>query len=544
MRFLFCLCASVVLTFFSISGAAIRPDQVLIIANRRNRESGAIAAYYANMRNIPDQNILLTDLPDREYITRDIYNRKLAFPIRSFIRQQKLENRIKVLVTVYGVPLKVGPSKPTFAQRKTADLVRQKYFYAFTALERHCRELEQLAGVTTRQPTTLPARNRMRLFLKNLPGISRKIHRLYGKTARRLKSIGDPVEKRMIIDQFIRLRLILEGQVILLETMPRENPDYQKLSIRLKEMESRFWNLTRDDPAIKTMDERYSVAQNLGGLLLKLKTLFEDRSRLLQKDSLSSVDSELSLLLWDHYELAGRIPNGLNPRFRNHPYITGEPPILMVSRLDGPGAGVVRRIIREAIEAEKHLPAGKFYIDARGLKKKTGYIVYDNDLRGLYKLIRTKTSLPVKLDNKPTLFPPGSCPRTLLYCGWYSLRRYIPAFTFLPGSVGYHIASFEAETLRNKKSNVWCKRMLEEGITATLGPVDEPFLDAFPLPSEFFSLLLTGKYSLVEVFYMTKRYNSWRMTLIGDPLYNPFASKPQLDPGEVQLKPLSLLLIR
>ena len=65
--------------------------------------------------------------------------------------------------------------------------------------------------------------------------------------------------------------------------------------------------------------------------------------------------------------------------------------------------------------------------------------------------------------------------------------------------------------------------MLEEGITATLGPVSEPYLLAFPLPEAFFGLLLTGKKSLVECYYLTKPFNSWRMMLIGDPLYNPFS---------------------
>jgi hypothetical protein len=85
--------------------------------------------------------------------------------------------------------------------------------------------------------------------------------------------------------------------------------------------------------------------------------------------------------------------------------------------------------------------------------------------------------------------------------------------------------------------------MLEYGIAATLGAVDEPYLDAFPLPTEFFSLLMTGKYTLAEVFYKTKRYNSWRMILIGDPLYTPFKANPQLSEKDVELGPLNLLLI-
>ena len=46
----------------------------------------------------------------------------------------------------------------------------------------------------------------------------------------------------------------------------------------------------------------------------------------------------------------------------------------------------------------------------------------------------------------------------------------------------------------------WCKNALERGITVTLGPTGEPYVDAFPLPNEFFALLLTGRYTLAEAY--------------------------------------------
>ena len=280
-------------------------------------------------------------------------------------------------------------------------------------------------------------------------------------------------------------------------------------------------------------------------LILLLKTIYEDYQRLIQQDSLAGLDSELSLVLWDDYPLAGKVPNALNPRFANHPFVLNRSPVMMVSRLDAPTPAIVKRMIRDSIAAEKKSLKGTIYLDARGLKSKRGFIIYDDDLRKLAQLLRSKTSFRVVLDNRSALFASGSCPDAALYCGWYSLRRYIPAFTFVPGAVGYHIASFEAQTLhRRKNNNLWCPKMLEAGIAATLGPVDEPFLDAFPLPSEFFSLLLTGKYTIVEIFYKTVRYNSWRLILIADPLYNPFANSPQLEEKDVKFNKLSLLLIR
>ena len=63
-------------------------------------------------------------------------------------------------------------------------------------------------------------------------------------------------------------------------------------------------------------------------------------------------------------------------------------------------------------------------------------------------------------------------------------------------------------------------------MAATLGPVSEPYLIAFPLPDDFFPLLMTGKQSLLEVYFRTVPHLSWQMILIGDPLYTPFRKNP------------------
>ena len=97
------------------------------------------------------------------------------------------------------------------------------------------------------------------------------------------------------------------------------------------------------------------------------------------------------------------------------------------------------------------------------------------------------------------------------------------AFDFVDGAVGYHIASFEAIDLRDSTSSQWCPAMLTDGITATIGPVAEPYLTAFPKPHEFFEELIEGK-CLVEAYYITKPFNSWQMLLVGDPLYKPFGN--------------------
>jgi len=76
------------------------------------------------------------------------------------------------------------------------------------------------------------------------------------------------------------------------------------------------------------------------------------------------------------------------------------------------------------------------------------------------------------------------------------------------GAIGYHIASGKAISLHNPSERGWCKNALERGITVTLGPTGEPYLDVCPPPTEFFGLLLTGRYSLIEIYYLSTRYIS------------------------------------
>jgi hypothetical protein len=80
--------------------------------------------------------------------------------------------------------------------------------------------------------------------------------------------------------------------------------------------------------------------------------------------------------------------------------------------------------------------------------------------------------------------------------------------------------------------------MIQKGVAATIGAIDEPRLSAFPVSQDFFALLLTGRYSLAECYWRTVPNVSWRMTLIGDPLYTPFKTNPQV---VLEVLPASLL---
>lgn len=399
--------------WFSPKSYALEPAEVLVLANRNAARSVGLAKYYMERRGIPEDHLLLLWMTDREGCTREEYEKKVAGPVRNYIREKDPERRIRCLLVLYGIPLKIGPPELSDQEK---------------------RELERL-------------REREKVLEKS--------------------------EKEGLKDK----------------------GDLSEIHTELKEIRKRISLLDNSDEG-------------------------------------ASLDSELALVLKMDYPLSRWIHNpffvGHQGGFIQHMPDKGE--VLMVARLDGPSDEIVRRIIDDGLRAEKTGLRGKAYFDARrplpkGDNKEEGnqgYRFYDRSIHGAAERVQKSGKMPVILNDKPELFQPRECPDAALYCGWYSLARYVDAFEWRSGSVGYHIASAECDTLKRPGSQVWCKRMIEEGVAATAGPVNEPYVQAFPVPELFFGLLLDGYWSLAECYALSQPFWSWQMVLIGDPLYRPF----------------------
>ena len=281
---------------------------------------------------------------------------------------------------------------------------------------------------------------------------------------------------------------------------------------RLLSQEKQRLEQLEEDPALDSNQvsiEKKQINQKIARMQLEI-------DRISGKETNASVDSELSMVLFQPYDLYRWQPNMLRGDALGLGFRT-----LMVSRLDGPDDKIIKGLIDKALTAEETGLKGIAYIDSRGFKQRDLYGYFDQSLRDLAAFIRSSTKMPIKAEQTGQLFQPGSCPQTAVYCGWYSAKKYVDAFDFVDGAVGFHIASFEAQQLRDPNSSTWCPAMLADGITATLGPVDEPYLHTFPQPKAFFEELFKGG-CLVEAYYYSKPFNSWQFVLIGDPLYRPF----------------------
>ncbi len=433
------LVGAVLLTALACPSYALGPADVFVIYNKNLPASRDVADYYAQKREVPADHLIGLDLPEGEDISRADYDKRLLVPLREALKDRK--DKVKVLLTVYGVPLRVGRSEPTADEKIEAAKV-------------------------------------------------------------------NPLVE------------LYQGKLITLDA-------------EIKELEAK----SKDAPQLV---ERRAERESLQALLRPLEAR---RQHLAHAESEAAVDSELSLLWWDHYELRRWQLNLLYFQVTEK-MRAGKEPVVMVSRLDGPTLAIVKGLVDQAVEVEKKGLVGKAYFDARGIRFDPkggdtghGYGGYDESLREAAKLLRETAKMDVVLDDKPELFAEGSCPDCALYCGWYSLMNYVRCLKPVRGAVAYHIASGEAVSLRDPKSKQWCKCLLEDGVAATLGPVAEPYTIGFPKPAEFFGYLVTGKYTLVECYWKTSLFTSWMTVLVGDPLYNPYAKNPKMDAAAVKPSP-------
>lgn len=531
--------------------AELSANQVMIVANANSREGLMVAEHYATRRGVPLQQIVKLDLSLDDTMSREDYERRLVVPLRQALQDQQIQQSIRVLVTVYGVPLRVAPPNLTAEQERWQHDASDRLGAARLQLV----DIERRARGIAVQPGSRPA-----LLTKEEGIVAHERHVAFllrvdaavQESMKRVTQLKLPTLHQWSaqLDAVVREHQGLAGLAQWHHDLPRKgqvSAGGENAMVRAEQLEGLQLLLgSLELPIRSRRAELYQEVGKVYGAYGVFGLAALEMERLSDELSDASVDSELSLLWWDRgqYGSAWRRPNPFNHAFKK---TTGRSsrdiPLLMVSRLDAPTADLAKRLVDRAMEAEQQGLAGTVYLDARGLPVKDQsdtYGRYDQSLRDLNTFLAQHTAYRSKLENTEIRFHrPGEAPDVALYVGWYRLRQYEDAFTFRPGAIGYHMASAEAVSLHRASESGWCKNALERGITATLGSIGEPYLDAFPEPREFVALLMTGQYSLVETYYLTSRWISWRMVLIGDPLYNPWKITPAAKRSSLTMFPLT-----
>ncbi len=514
-------------------------NDLLLVYNSRSTASRQLAEHYSAARSVPPDLLLGIDMPLRESITAKTYE-EIAATVRRFIQQRSADQPILCLVTFYDVPLKISAIKQTKEQRKRQDELRKLRGESVTAME----QLLQQAGETKEghpaasEPnatTALEMEKRYhalrRKLVNSLAAVELKNRGAANRRFLEFVAAADGTRAALSIarSSFERYAASVEQSSPQIESRRKQIGDAEGQYLQARK---RLRIIRDEGPLSDKLLPAIEDIRRVLGLLDSLKWLERDIERLSLKESHAAFDSELSLVLWKNYGRYRWQPNLLSPEVRVRFPELRRPPVMMVSRLDAPTPKIVRRMIDDAVAVERVGLSGKCYFDTRPLKKNDAYRRYNLDLMRLFHLVRDKTDLPARVHLGPGVFPRGSCDDAALYCGWYSLAKYVPAFTFRRGAVAAHIASFEMISLRSKTKNYWCAGLLYDGVAATFGPTAEPYLESFPSATRFFGLLLTGE-TLVECFYETSPFLSWQQVLLGDPLYRPFAKNPKLTLDEL-----------
>ncbi len=532
----------IVLAVLAPGAGALTPQQIAVVVNRSSLESVQVGHHYAQHRGVPETHVIPLDLgPLRDTISRQEYEQEIAQPLRQALIQRGLAAQIRTLVTVYGMPLSVQGLQSTPQERLWLDNAHERFTQALQGLQ----TLATTLGVGEQSGETPPEpAKQATVWLERLQTV-------LNQRATQMQNEPDMSKRAQMTKEVTTLAERVGGQAALLQALqsvsvtvpPHIQDGIAKLQQQLVTIRAML-DALRATPSEVNRQHAYRITEASFGLQGLLQMAAAEVQTLQHQDSDASVDSELSLLWVDGlgYRPEGR---SLNPWYYTLPLRTGlldaEMPLLMVSRLDAPTPALAKQMVDDAIAAEQHGLNGTVYIDARGLKgvlTPWSSMAYDQNLRDLAALFRQVTPYHVVLEETDqTLHKPGEAPHVAVYVGWYRYRAYEDAFTFNPGALGYHIASGEAISVHDPQEKGWCKNALERGIAVTLGPTNEPYLDAFPLPSELFGLLLTGKYTLVEAYYLTTRYLSWRMVLFGDPLYNPWRDRPLATLAQLTLQP-------
>ena len=512
MRLRVCLC--VLLQVAAVAHARLQAGDLLLLTDSHVPQSLALAKHYAEVRHVPLDRIFPLDVAAADDVPLAQYDAKIAAPLRAYLKTPAGRG-VRCLVLFYGLPLRVGPSEATPADHAEIASLRK-------LLAELDRATPPLADAAESIATSLG------LKVQALAGNGTPIARARVEAAARqiqqaLATMPDRAKQMEILQrlQDIRTRMTAVAEGALETAFPGSAALSDADPTKLPELMQR----PHDAGARSTVRRRVA---SFDGAFALYDIAQQQIAWIDADESDASLDSELSLVLTGDY-----------PRFRwqrnllNYKVQDQQTQALMTCRIDAPTPQIAKAVIDDSFAVEQTGLSGGAVFDSRGIAAPpagslAGYGWYDQAIRDTAKWFEDTTSLTVTHDDKPQVIAPHSVKDVALYCGWYSLRNYVPACTFNRGAVGYHVASFELISLHAPAEKGWVANLLKDHVVATLGPVSEPYLLAFPRPDEFFPLLLTGKLTLAEVYWKTCPLASWKMTLIGDPLYRPYAQSPAI----------------
>lgn len=424
--------------------ADLTPNEIAIVAIRSSKQSQELALYYAGARGIPKSQICLLDIAAGETLSRADWEAKVRPAIKRWLFSNELERKIRCFVTVWDVPLKIGPVDPAhpLVVESQRHLEAQKQL-RHEQLKRLIAELDDVIPAEDAPKRDDPESDDTHKEYADLLEAALQDARTRIRQAQERKDADVPRALQRLEQLYFMgggVTALTRSLQTQLQSAAQSPPEMMRaFDLRRGELaglRAGQFALSTLRESIERDQQTLGLLQQSDGLLGALTWIEQNRELWRKNETYSSFDNELALLHFPSYALLRWQQNALHYSIGTFAR-ESQPWTFMVARLEAPTFEQAKGLVDSAIETEKTGLTGKFYIDARGLpadKNPGSYGDFDQSLRDLAKLIKENTQFEVVVDDKDRLFQSGECPDAALYCGWYSLSKYVDAFTWKRGS--------------------------------------------------------------------------------------------------------------
>jgi hypothetical protein len=289
-----------------------------------------------------------------ETVSREDYERRVVMPLRKMLQDHRIQQSIRVLVTVYGVPLRVTPPNLTVEEQRWQSDASDRLGAARSKLVNIERQARDIAVQSGSKPIPITKDEQGIVTHERHVAFLLRVDEAVQESVKRVKQLKPPTLRQWSaqLEAVVQAHQGLAGLAQLHHDLPLEGQvsgggaDVPMRAERLEGLQLLLGSLelpvrNRRAELYQQVGQVYGAYGVFGLAALELNSLSDEQGD-------ASVDSELSLLWWDRgqYGVSWRRPNPLHHAFQK----TGgkshrDIPTLMVSRLDARTADLAFRLV-------------------------------------------------------------------------------------------------------------------------------------------------------------------------------------------------------
>ncbi|MCD6287560.1 MAG: hypothetical protein J7M12_00455, partial [Candidatus Hydrogenedentes bacterium] len=207
---------AIVLLLAPAASFGLSPDEILIIVSSSGPEGTGIARKYCDARHVPESQIAAFPMPGSETISRNDYDTYISGPLRRFFGEHPdIKSRVRCLLTVYGVPLRIGGYTPSATERRTIVALENRLDKMQSAIRERIDLLRDLAvELDVPVPSGILLINDIPPSLNSLPKDMLAVRAFLKSISARLDTVGrDGQHAAATRSRFDRIETYLAGSV-------------------------------------------------------------------------------------------------------------------------------------------------------------------------------------------------------------------------------------------------------------------------------------------------------------------------------------------